>query len=37
MDSELASLMPNNLQRGLQDNSLSTAEIRKYMQVIHRY
>lgn len=34
MDSELASLMPNNMQgKGLQDSSLNTSELRKYVQV----
>ncbi|KAH7622354.1 hypothetical protein NADE_004941 [Nannochloris sp. 'desiccata'] len=33
MDSELASLMPNNMQgKGLQDSSLNTSELRKYVQ-----
>ena len=34
MDSELASLMPNNMQdKGLQGSSLNTSELRKYVQV----
>ena len=36
MDSELAALMPNNVQQAHQNSSLNTAEIRKYMQVIMR-
>jgi hypothetical protein len=34
MDSELASLMPNNMQdKGLQESSPNTSELRKYVQV----
>ena len=38
MDSEVARLMPNNMQdKGLQDASLNTSEIRKYVQVSWYY